>query len=76
MKTVNANIQLANGLSNNLAKNMLTLRRIQICVKSSCTIMILLGKEYANGNDKVLMHFSIEQIEKRVNDLNLRRAGD
>ena len=36
----------------------------------------LIGKEYANDNNKVLMHFSIEEIEKGVNDLNLRRAGD
>ena len=35
-----------------------------------------MGKEYANDNNKVLMHFSIEEIEKGVNDLNLRRAGD
>ena len=35
-----------------------------------------MGKEYANDNDKVLVHFSIEEIEKGVNDLNLRRAGD
>ena len=35
-----------------------------------------MGKEYANDYDKVLMHFSIEEIEKGVNDLNLRRAGD
>ena len=41
VKTANANIQLAGGLFNNLAKNMLTLRRIQICLKSSCNIMIL-----------------------------------
>ena len=36
----------------------------------------LMGKEYANNNDKVLMHFSIEESEKGVNDLNLRRAGE
>ena len=36
----------------------------------------LMGKECANVNDKVLMHFLIEEIEKGVNDLNLRRAGD
>ena len=35
-----------------------------------------MGKEYANDNDKVYMHFSIEEIEIGVNDLNLRRAGD
>ena len=36
----------------------------------------LMDKEYADDNDKVLMYFSIEEIEKGVNDLNLRRAGD
>ena len=32
----------------------------------------LKGKEYAYDNDKVLKHFSKEEIEKGVNDLNLR----
>ena len=36
----------------------------------------LMGKEYTNDNHKALMHFSIEEIGKGVNDLNLRRAGD
>ena len=36
---------------------------------------MILWAEYANDNNKVLMHFSIEEIEKGVNDLNLRRAG-
>ena len=31
----------------------------------------LIGKEYANDTDKVLTHFSIEEIEKGVNDLNM-----
>ena len=35
-----------------------------------------MGKVYANDNNKVLIYFSIEEIEKGVNDLNLRRAGD
>ena len=37
---------------------------------------MILWAEYANDNNKVLTHFSIEEIEKGVNDLNLRRAGD
>ena len=35
-----------------------------------------MGIEFANDNNKVLMHFSIEEIEKGVNDLNLRKAGN
>ena len=76
MKTVNANIQLADGLLNNFSKKYVDSKENTDLFKEFIYNYDLLGKEYANDNNKVLMHFSIEEIEKRVNDLNLRRAEE
>ena len=76
VKTVNANIQLADGLLYNLSKKYVDSKENTDLFKEFMYNYNLMGKEYANGNDKELMHFSIKEIEKEVNDLNLRRAGD
>ena len=75
VKTVNANIKLADGLLNNLSKKYVDFKENANLFKGFMYNYDLTGKEYANDNDKVLMHFNIEEIEKVVNDLNLRRAG-
>ena len=76
MKTVNANIQLADGLLNNFSKKYVDSKESTKMFKKFIYNYDLMGKEYANDKDKVLMHFSTEEIEKGVNDLNLRRAGN
>ena len=76
VKTVNANIQLVDGLFNNFNKKYVDSKENTDLFKEFIYNYDLLGKEYANDNNKVLMHYSIEEIEKGVNDLNLRRAGD
>ena len=76
VKTVNANIQLSDGLLNNFSKKFVNYKENTDLFKEFMYNYDLMGKEYANDNDKVLMHFSIEEIEKGVNDMNLRRAGD
>ena len=76
VKTVNANIQLADGLLNNFSKKYVDSKENTDLFKEFIYNYDLLGIEYANDSNKVLMHFSIEEIEKGVNDLNLRRAGD
>ena len=70
MKTVNANIQLADGLLNNFSKKYVDSKENTDLFKQFMYNYDLMGKEYASDNDKVLMHFSIEEIEKGVNDLN------
>ena len=76
VKTVNANIQLAHGLWNNFSKKYIGSKENTDLFKEFMYNYDLMGKEYANDNEKVLMHFSIEEIEKGVNGLNLRRAGN
>ena len=78
MKTVNANIQLADGLLNNFSKKYVDSKENIDLFKEFMYNYDFMGQEYANDNDndKVLTHFSIEEIEKEINDLNLRRAGD
>ena len=76
VKTVNANIQLADGLLNNFSKKCVDSKENTDLFKEFMYNYDLMSNEYANDNDKVLMHFSIEKIEKGVNDLILRRAGD
>ena len=74
--TVNSNIQLANGLLNNCSKKCVDSKESTDLFKEFMYNYDPKGKKYDNDNDKVLMHFSIEEIDKEVNDLNLRRAGD
>ena len=76
VKTVNADIQLVDGLLNNFSKKYVDSKDNTDLFKKFMYNYDLMGKEYANDNDKVLMLFSIEEIEKGVNDLNLGRAGD
>ena len=67
---------MADGLLNNFSKKYVDSKANTDLFKEFMYNYDLMGKEYANGNDKVLMHFSIEETEKGVNDLNLRRVGD
>ena len=76
VNTVDANIQLADGLSNNFSTKYVDYKGNTDLFKEFIYNYDLMGKEYANDNNKVLMHFSVEEIEKGVNDFNLRRAGD
>ena len=66
---------MADGLLNNFSKNMLTKENTDL-FKEFMYNYDLVGKDCANDNEKALMHFSIEEIEKGVNDLNLMRVGD
>ena len=76
MKTVNANTQLADGLLNNCSKKYVDSKENRDLFKEFMYNYDLMGKEFVYDNDKELMHFIIEEIEKGINDLNLRRAGD
>ena len=76
VKTVNANIRLIDGLLNNFSKKYVDSKENTDLFNEFRYNYDLMGKEYADDNDKVFMHFSRKEIEKGVNDLNLRRVGD
>ena len=56
VKTVNANIQLADGLLNNFSKKYVDSKENTDLFKEFMYNYDLMSKEYVNDNDKVLMH--------------------